>query len=366
MWYVSLDEWAGLGYEDEGSCRQVMFDNFYNAASIAGDRITTFDGRDCDLEGQCGRVDEWISEKGGIGLTVLGVGMNGHLGFNEPGIETFDKCIIVNLDNTTLNIGKKYFNGAACPTMGITVGLGHLLKAESVALIASGEKKAAIVWQAVEGGMTNPNPASLLQSHNNTYCFFDKGAASMLKTFNRVEAGSVINEVLPQCDITRKRIMLFDLADFSARNRKEFLKALNLLESFKKWYYVVLSLNENEAKNLIKMTFPSEPEEGIIQVIQKIMTRVNVDLLVIHTLNSAFAVESGFCYQSDSFYVQKPRISTGGGDNFNGGLSAGLLMGLDVEMALILANAVSGYYVRNAKSPSIDDIKGFLEQAAMS
>lgn len=180
MWYVGLDEWIGLGYEDKGSCKQIMFDNFYNAAEIPDNRIMVFDGKDIDLDGQCVRVDNFIKQQGGVGLTVLGIGVNGHLGFNEPGVQSDAKSLIVNLDQITCTIGAKYFSGIICPSKGITLGLGHLLNADKIVLIASGEHKSEIVRKSLKDKINTNIPASALQNYLNLTVLIDKEAASKL------------------------------------------------------------------------------------------------------------------------------------------------------------------------------------------
>lgn len=180
MYYVGLDEWIGLGYEDRGSCKQIMQDNFYGPAGIPADHMLVFDGLDGDLVGQAGRHLDFIARRGGIALTMLGLGMNGHLGFNEPGTSPEFEGGIVDLDATTREVGKKYFRKAYALERGITVGLKTLRAAREVLLVASGEKKAEIVRAACAGKLTPDIPASLIMDHPHLELFLDRGAASRL------------------------------------------------------------------------------------------------------------------------------------------------------------------------------------------
>lgn len=177
MWFVGLDEWVGIGYETPGSCRQVMFDGFYDRAGIDHSRILAFDGRNPDIDGQCMAVSRWIAEKGVIGLTVLGIGMNGHVGFNEPGSLADDTVRIVPLDATTTSVGQKYFPGGVVPTRGITVGMRELLAANQILMMASGNRKAPIVQRALSAEVTPEIPASLLRANGTLTVLLDEAAA---------------------------------------------------------------------------------------------------------------------------------------------------------------------------------------------
>jgi len=165
MCYVGLDEWVGIGYETQGSCAQVMEDNFYALAEIDRNRICVFDGLSSDLESECGKIERWINEHGGIALTLLGVGMNGHIGFNEPYCDTETDVAVVDLDEMTSEVGKKYFSGAACPTKGVTVGVKPLKSASEVILAVTGAKKGNILKKTLTEEPSNAVPATLLQNH---------------------------------------------------------------------------------------------------------------------------------------------------------------------------------------------------------
>ncbi len=180
MWYVGLDEWVGLGRRHTGSCRQVMADGFYDLAGIDPARILAFDGENGDLAGQCAAVDRWIDGHGGIGLTVLGIGRNGHVGFNEPGTSPTARSHIVELDATTRLVGQKYFVDGVVPGRGVTVGMGQLLAAEELLLVASGAHKASIVRQALAGAPTPGVPASLLRRNDRLTVWLDEEAAREL------------------------------------------------------------------------------------------------------------------------------------------------------------------------------------------
>lgn len=181
VYYAELDEWVGLGYEDTGSCSQVMADNYYIPAGIPEERLHIFDGLDTDTEKQCNLMEEWINNHGGLGLAVLGIGMNGHIGFNEPKTTGVYGCFTVELDDVTKKVSVKYFSKTLPVEFGITIGWKMLKSANQVILIADGEKKAPIVKASLEGAITDKVPASLMQNHTNLMVILDKGSASELQ-----------------------------------------------------------------------------------------------------------------------------------------------------------------------------------------
>lgn len=180
VFYAELDEWVGLGYNDRGSCRQVMFDTYYTPAGIPEEKIHIFDGLDSDTQKQCRLMEEWIESHGGIGLTVLGIGMNGHIGFNEPNAPGIKGCFTVPLDDVTKSVSIKYFDKQLPVQYGITIGWSTLKDAKNVVLIADGEKKAQIVEASLRGPIDSSVPASLMQDHPALTVIIDKGAASRL------------------------------------------------------------------------------------------------------------------------------------------------------------------------------------------
>jgi len=182
MYYAGLDEWVGLGYEDKGSCVQVMKDTFYIPAGIPTDHIGLFDGLSKDLDHECRKMDRWIKLHGGIFLSVLGVGMNGHIGFNEPFTPDNEGCFSVGLDETTKAVSEKYFGKRIPVVTGITIGWRTLIESEHLFVMASGSKKASIIKKAFTEKPSIAVPASLTKHNKNLIVALDKDAASELKS----------------------------------------------------------------------------------------------------------------------------------------------------------------------------------------
>ena len=183
--FIGLDEWVGLDINDEGSCQNFIYNNLFNPLKINQNNITFFDAKKSDLLNECKRIDHVISELGGIDLIILGIGMNGHVGFNEPGCDPDLLSLVVDLDEISLLVGKKYFSHQIVPKKGISLGLKQIMATRKVILMANGEKKADIIQKVVETDISIQIPASLIRKHNHSFLFIDK-AASRKITSNRL------------------------------------------------------------------------------------------------------------------------------------------------------------------------------------
>lgn len=176
--FIGLDEWVGLGADDNGSCRDLLDRDFLFPIGFRQDQITFFDGLADDPEAECVRVNQAVAEAGGLDLIVLGVGMNGHLALNEPGTPFDIYAHVSDLDPITVEVGQKYFNKSTPLSKGITVGIGHILDAKKAILIASGVSKAPVVKRAISLPVTEDFPASVLQQHADAEFILDAEAAS--------------------------------------------------------------------------------------------------------------------------------------------------------------------------------------------
>ena len=171
----------------------------------------------------------------------------------------------------------------------------------------------------------------------------------------------ILDEVLVNHNVNKSQIIFFDVSDFSKRSNKDICEALELINKFNKYYKVILGLNENEAILLYKALFNKSEPTDLSKLGQTIYDYLSIDTLVVHTLTNSIAFEHSKIVEVPSLFVQEPKLSTGGGDNFNVGLCFGQLVGLNMEDSLYTANATSGYYVRNAQSPSIEQLIETLE-----
>jgi len=179
--FLGLDEWVGLNGDDEGSCRYHLNRELFNPLNIPTNRICFFNGAASDLEDECKITEGHIKEHNGIEIAILGLGMNGHIGMNEPFTSNKTRSHIISLDPLTVEVGQKYFKKPQPLTKGITLGIDTLMDAKHIVLIVSGAKKAAIVKKVLEGPISEAVPASLLRSHPNCSIYLDEAAASALK-----------------------------------------------------------------------------------------------------------------------------------------------------------------------------------------
>lgn len=178
--FLGLDEWVGLNGDDEGSCRFHLNKQLFHPLQINNDQIIFFDGRTTDLDKECTTVEHFIHAQGGIDVSIVGLGMNGHIGMNEPGTPVTKRSHISTLDPLTQQVGQKYFTSAQPLTDGITLGLGTLMESRYVFLLISGAHKAAIVQQVLEGEIAENVPGTLFRNHPGLRVYLDKEAAQLL------------------------------------------------------------------------------------------------------------------------------------------------------------------------------------------
>jgi len=179
--FLGLDEWMGMNGDDEGSCRYHLNEQFFHPLKIAGERICFFDGRATDPDEECERIENFIQNHNGIDIAILGLGMNGHVGMNEPGTPQNMRSHVADLHNTTQEVGQKYFKKQKKLTRGITLGLADLMDAKHVMLLINGEKKASIVQKVFEDDISEQLPASLLRRHPNFIVYLDAEAAQQTR-----------------------------------------------------------------------------------------------------------------------------------------------------------------------------------------
>lgn len=179
--FVSLDEWIGIPPENEGSCQYFLRTTLFGPLKTGEKNIHLFDALSNDLDKECALMDDFIRNRGGIDLMVVGIGRNGHIGFNEPGVPFEKYSHVVELDETTRLVGQKYFRESTTLTKGITLGLKYLLESKTPVLIANGINKAEVIRKALEDKISTTLPASIIQRHANATVVVDEEAASLMQ-----------------------------------------------------------------------------------------------------------------------------------------------------------------------------------------
>lgn len=179
--FVGLDEWVGLTGEQEGSCLKLLQDELFRPLHIRPSQFTFFDALAADLEQECSRIDTFLEQQGGIDLALVGLGVNGHVGFNEPGASINVSAHVVQLDAVTKSVGQKYFSEQMTLDRGITLGIRQLLKAQDLLLLVNGNHKADILHQLMVVEPNEALPASALKLHANSLVIADQEAASRIE-----------------------------------------------------------------------------------------------------------------------------------------------------------------------------------------
>lgn len=178
--FIGLDEWVGISPTTDGSCQKFFHQYLLDPLGLQQHQIRLFNVLAKDLMVECHLTDQFIKQKGGIDLMLVGVGMNGHIGFNEPGVSENLHCHVIDLEPMTIAVGQKYFNGETKLKQGITVGLKHLMETQHLLVLANGPKKSAIMREALEGEISTRVPASIIRKHKNVTVLLDKEASSSL------------------------------------------------------------------------------------------------------------------------------------------------------------------------------------------
>ncbi|OUZ29272.1 glucosamine-6-phosphate deaminase [Enterococcus faecium] len=178
MTSVNLDEYVGLGGSDEQSYRHFMDVQLFDKKPFKETFVP--DGKAEDLEAACKKYDQ-IIDAHPIDIQILGIGKNGHIGFNEPGASFDGTTSVVDLTESTINANKRFFDKAEdVPTKAVSMGIGSIMKSKEIVLMAFGESKADAIKGMIEGPVTNHLPASVLQNHDNVVVIIDEEAASKL------------------------------------------------------------------------------------------------------------------------------------------------------------------------------------------
>ena len=179
---VNLDEYAGLAPEHSQSYRRFMQENFFDHINIPRENTHVPNGLAPDLEAECRRYNQVIQSLGGIDIQLLGMGHNGHIGFNEPGQAFELETHVVDLTDNTIEANARFFASRdEVPRQAITMGIKSIMQAQRIVMVVSGADKADIVRAAFAGPVVPQVPASILQMHPNFILVGDKDALSKLR-----------------------------------------------------------------------------------------------------------------------------------------------------------------------------------------
>ncbi len=181
----NLDEYYGLEPSNNQSYAYFMNENLFKHINIDRSKVYIPNGLAKDVEKECHEYDFLIDSMGGIDIQILGIGSNGHIGFNEPDINFEARTHLVELDEQTIKDNARFFDSIeAVPTKAISMGIKTIMQSKKIVLLASGANKAEAIRKTIEGKITSDLPASILQIHKDVVFILDKEAASALtKTY---------------------------------------------------------------------------------------------------------------------------------------------------------------------------------------
>lgn len=179
--FVMLDEYVGLPHTHPNSFRHNLHDAFLDHVDAQPGSLEALDGNAPDLGAECEGFERRLAEAGGVDIQLLGIGRNGHIGFNEPGSDFSSRTRVVELHPNTIESNSKYFQSVdVVPRRAISQGIGTILEARSILLLALGSPKAQALRDMARGAKSEANPASALQDHPSVSVIADVEAAALL------------------------------------------------------------------------------------------------------------------------------------------------------------------------------------------
>ncbi len=180
-WFVGLDEWVAIGKNNLRSCVSFMKRELFSDINLKPSRICFFDGEATDTASECKRIDRLIKEHSHVDYMLLGVGMNGHLGLNEPGVNPDLFSHVINVSETTKEVAqKKYFDQPVNLEKGITLGIRQIKESKSIVVIMNGKHKSGIASRIMNGEISSEVPATLIRNLAQTAFYLDKEAAEKI------------------------------------------------------------------------------------------------------------------------------------------------------------------------------------------
>ena len=179
---VNLDEYCGIPGTHDQSYRYFMDTNLFDHINIDKANTNVPDGTAANLHAECERYEQVVASMGGVDIQLLGIGNNGHIAFNEPCDEFPEKTHVVDLTQNTIEANARFFQSMdEVPKQAITMGIGTIMKAKKIVLLANGPKKAQTIYDTVYGPITPKVPASILRLHPDVTIFVDEEAGALLK-----------------------------------------------------------------------------------------------------------------------------------------------------------------------------------------
>lgn len=198
----NMDEYVGLPETHPQSYHRFMWDNFFSQINIKKENVHILNGMAPNLEAECAAYEKAIANAGGIKLFLGGVGVDGHIAFNEPGSSLVSRTRVKTLTQETIQVNSRFFEGdvTQVPNTALTVGVGTITDSEEVVILITGHNKANALYHAVEGSITQMWTVSVLQMHKKAVIVSDYDATDELKMktvryFTDIEAENIDNSI---------------------------------------------------------------------------------------------------------------------------------------------------------------------------
>jgi glucosamine-6-phosphate deaminase len=276
-----MDEYYGLPSDSPQSHKNWLTEHFFRHVNLRPENIYWLDGTvgASDVDLHCRRYEEAIQNAGGFDLALLGIGRNGHIGFNEPFSVRKSRTRLCTLDPITrLAAASDFFGEENVPTQALTVGLGQILSARHVLLLALGEHKSSIIREALEGSLTDRVPASYLQEHADARVLLDLPAAGQLTGIakpwlleNVVWTESLIKRaVLWLCEQTGKALLKLDDDDFRQHDLHQLLRhhgpAQTISHRVFRWMLDTIEYHPAGREPKTVLCFSPHPDDDVISM----------------------------------------------------------------------------------------------------
>jgi len=277
----NLDEYYGLHAARLQSYHRWMCETFFDHVNIPRRNVHILDGTVApeDVEEHCRRFEEEIRRVGGIDVMLLGIGRNGHIGFNEPFCERNSRTRLITLDPVTRkDAASDFFHEENVPALALTMGIGTILEARKIILMAFGEHKAQIVCEALQGPVTDRVPASFLQEHRDASVVVDDAAAAELTgvatpwILGRVDWTEALikRAVLWLCEQTGKALLKLDGEDFRQHNLHQLLRdhgpSQKLAHRVFKWMMDTIEYKPAGREPQRVLVFSPHPDDDVISM----------------------------------------------------------------------------------------------------
>lgn len=198
--------------------------------------------------------------------------------------------------------------------------------------------------------------------------YFDKSEIIGITNWSQILNGNnlwegILDNCMPHLDKSRKRYIFFDLADPSKREKDDLYNAMGIVERYGSYGINILGLNLREAELVYQLYYGDDDiQDDIFVKGRKIMEKLNIKTIIIHSSKFAAAFCDGKVFKQDCMKITNPKLLTGCGDNFNAGFCLGLLLGLTTDMCLKLGTKEASYYISNGKSPNFDELLNFISE----